>query len=135
MRPIWTKDATTPDEALECSQWAARIKDINLLDPVVFGYPTTRVIRAYQEGESGLESVLYMPEQTVRVLESLAPKPDSEGYLEAAALKAVIADVICRARRDGIEELMFQCADQRVIGFAKKYGFYESKIPLLRKRL
>lgn len=135
MKPIWTKDATTEAEALECSQWITRIADINLLDPAVFLYPTTRTIRAYQEGDNGLESVLYMPEQTVRVLESLAPKPDSEGYLEAAALKAVIGDVISRAHRDGIKELMFQCADQRVIGFAKKYGFYESKIPLLRKRL
>lgn len=135
LKPIWTKDATTEQEAAECAEWVAGIAGINLLDPAIFTYPTTRTIRAYQDGEQGRESVLYMPEHTVRVLESLAPKPGSEGLLEAAALKAVIGDVIARAHREGIRELMFQCADHRVIGFAQKYGFYESKIPLLRKRL
>jgi hypothetical protein len=135
MKPIWVKDATTEFEAQECAEWVTRISDINLADPEIFAYPNTRILRAYQEEGGKRTSCLYMPEQTVRVLESLAPRPGSEGLMEAGALKAVMSDVISRAERDGIRELMFQCIDPRVHKFIQKYGWYESKIPLFRYRI
>lgn len=135
MKPIWVKDANTEFEAQECAEWITRIADINLFDKRVLLYPTTKILRAYQEENGERSSCLYMPEQTVRVLESLAPKPGSEGTMEAAALKAIMSDVISRAERDGIRELMFQCSDERVHQFIKKYGWYESKIPLFRYRI
>lgn len=132
MKPIFVRDAKTPEDSRLCSEWIARISGINLLDVDVFSYPATTVRCAYQSGEG---PKLYVPVHPVQVLESLAPAPGSEGMLEAAALKAIICDAVATASRLGHGELFFQCSDERVIEFAQKWGFALSKIPLLKMKV
>lgn len=129
MKPIFIREAKT-EEGSVCAEWISRIADINLLDVDVFNYSQVRC--AYQPNEG---PILFVPVHTVQVLESLAPKPGTEGLLEAAALKAIVCDAVSTAHRLGHGEIFFQCADERVIEFAQKWGFTVSKVPLLKMKV
>ena len=136
MKTIWVRDANTEKDARTCSEWIARIADINLLDPAVFAYPSTRVLCAYQKTEDGDDKpLLYVPIQRPLMLESLAPAPGTEGLTEAVALKEVVQDAVSTAHRSGAGEIYFLCRDERVIKFAQAHGFKQVNSPLLRMKI
>ena len=132
MKPIFVRDAKSNDDIRNCSEWAARIAKINLLDTGVFSYPATRVLCAYQHGG---EPQLYMPVQSVYMLDALAPRPGSEGIIEAQALKALVADLVSTAHRTGVGEIYFPCRDERVIKFGEHNGFERFDYPMLRMKV
>jgi len=116
------KDAETFDA------WVKNAQDINLFDPGVMAYPTTKTLVAHNG-----EPLVYMPVQTTLTMESLAPKPDIAPIDEALALRELTKTVAFMASQLGVKEIYFLCKDDRVVKFAEAHGY--EKLPWTTMRM
>lgn len=103
---------------------------INLFDPAVMDYPTTRTVVAHNG-----EPLMYMPYQQVLMMESLAPKPGISPIEEGLALREITKSVALLASQAGIREAYFLCKDERVVKFASAHGFEVLPWTTMRMRL
>ncbi len=125
MKPIWIEKSALNKEAAE---WLTRLKDRNLIDPAIFDYPATTVLRAQSEGKT----VLYVPIQCVYMLESLGISPDASPLEVARALYGAMQIVQWESKRAGHGEAYFLCNDAETVKFAEHNGMERVNFPLFR---
>lgn len=119
MKQVFVRFAEPKDDA-EFTAWVKAAQDINLFDPKVMTYPTTRTLVAHNG-----ESLVYMPVQTTLTMESLAPRPGIAPIDEAIALREITKAVALLASQAGVREVYFPCKDERVVKFATNHGYEE----------
>lgn len=129
MKQVWVRFAEEKD-AEQFGEWVEQAKAINLFDPAVMAYPTTKTLVAHNG-----EALLYMPVQTTLTMESLAPKPGIAPIEEALALREITKAVALLASQAGIREAYFLCKDERVVKFATAHGYEELPYKTLRLKV
>jgi hypothetical protein len=103
----------------------------NLFDPDTVNYPSLQTLAVEKDGET----ISYVPFHPVIVVESLAHKPGvtpREHVLGLLQVDAVLAEI---AKKYGIAEVWYECADQRFVKFAKRHGYKAVKTTVLRKKV
>lgn len=103
-------------------KWAVEgQKNNNYFDPNVLRYGATFTLVA----RSKSKDVLYIPIQTVFMLESLAINPDATKHEVAVALREVLVSLGLLAQRSGIGEIYFLGTNDDTNAFALKHGLEE----------
>lgn len=120
----------TIDESDACAKALSENSALNRVDPKVLTYPATTVLVAASDRPK-----LFMPVQTCYVLESLGATEHATEREIALSLKNMLAIVGWEARRSGHGEIYFQASEPKIANFAKRHGFEEIDIPVLRMRL
>lgn len=128
MKQIWVRFAEAKDEP-QFAEWVKAAQEINLFDPSVMSYPTTKTLCAHTDEEAKL----FMPYQLTLTMESLAPKPGIAPIEEALALREIAKAINVLASQAAIREVYFLCKDERVVKFAENHGF--EKLPYTTMRL
>lgn len=116
--PIKVERPTTPEDAQQMAEWMGKLSHRNNVDPAVFNYPSTDVLKA-----SNGVPLVYMPRQQVTMLESLAINPDAQKSDVALALRALIQVSEYEARMKGQGEEYFLCSDIATKEFCVRHGF------------
>ncbi len=132
MKRIAIRRATEADKP-QFLQWLARIADKNLIDPDVLTYPATTVLCAY-DTESG-KPLLFVPIQSVFMVESLAPSPEITELEMAKSLEKLIDVLVWESRNGGRGEIYYPCADETVIAIGERHGFKRVGHPVLKAKL
>lgn len=113
----------------EVKSWLASTTN-NDLDPAILGYPTLRVLCAYDG-----EPEAYLPTQLAVVLESLALKPGIDAHKYVEAIRTLVKGVTLNASSLGVKEIYFLASDEGVMKVALNHGFELVNSPVLRMRL
>lgn len=100
---------------------ALRANPINEYSPRILGYPTTRVLLAYESDEKH-----YMPVQQVLMIESLSAN------IPPNALRDLVKGAELYAASHGIKELYFLDGAGGVAEFATHRGFEEVPYKVFR---
>lgn len=129
MKQVFVRLAEDKD-ASQFEEWVKAAQEINLFDPNVMTYPTTRTLVAHNG-----ENLLYMPVQNVLMMESLAPKPGIAPIDEAVALREITKTVAFMASQQGIREQYFLCKDERVVKFGSAHGYEVLPFKVLRMKV
>jgi hypothetical protein len=129
MKQVFVRFADQKD-APQFEQWVTAAQAINLWDPAIMDYPTTRTLVAHNG-----EPLMYMPVQTALMMESLAPKPGISPIEEGLALREITKAVALLASQQQIRESYFLCKDERVVKFASAHGYELLPWKTLRMRL
>lgn len=117
-------------------EWLRRIKDANLLDEDVLSYDTTNILCMYERnGAATKEPKLYVPVQTVYMLESLAPHPNLSPADFSRAIRDAVKAVSFEASRKGVGEIWFGSRDDNVNRLALMHGFEKVEYPLHRMKV
>lgn len=115
----------------QMAEWMARLAQRNNLDSDIFKYPATTTLKA-----SNGKALVYMPVQTVYMLESLAISPEASPLEVAAALRALFNVTEWEGRNAGHGEQYFLCADGETCAFAEHQGLEELKqLRIFRRKL
>lgn len=131
MLDIYPRPARASDIAL-IDDWI-RTTPQNLFDPAILDNPATKFHCA-----ANSEPLMYMPSQTVWMLESLAVKPGATALEVAKSIGVLIQTILYKAEECGIRELYFLCRDDTVNAYASKHGWEtlmmdsERKVTLFR---
>lgn len=126
---IRTLRRTVEDED-KCARALDGKRDINLIDSTVLAYPATVVLVAESDNPK-----LYMPVQTVFMLDSLGPTPEATDRDIASALKGMVNVLAWEARKAGHGEIYMPCSHERTSQFAERHGFERYNVPMFRMRL
>ena len=119
------------EDAPQMAEWMEKLAQRNNIDPDIFNYPCTVVLKA-----SNGKPVMYMPFQTVFVLESLAINPEATNAENAIALKELLSIVEWEGRKAGHGELYFLCADEQTKAFAEHHGLEKVEgLTLYRRKI
>jgi len=129
MKQVFVRFAEERDNP-QFTAWMNAAQDINLFDPAVMSYPTTRTLLAHNG-----EALVYMPIQNALMMESLAPKPGITPIEEAIALREITKAVALLASQQQIRETYFLCKDERVVKFASAHGYEVLPWTTMRMRL
>jgi hypothetical protein len=92
----------------------------NLFDPDLLTYTSSLRFIAARENARPL---VFMPIQTVYMLESLAVSPDASELEIAKSLGVLMQSVVYEAQTNKVNEVYFICRDANVIRFAEKHGY------------
>jgi len=130
MKQVFVRFADQKD-APQFEEWVMAAQAINLFDPAVMDYPTTRTLVAH----NGVGPLMYMPYQTALMMESLAPKPGITPIEEGLALREITKAVALLASQMQIRESYFLCKDERVVKFASAHGYEVLPWTTMRMRL
>ncbi len=114
-----------------CGEWLLAAKDINLLDPNVYSYPTCQHLLVEKDGQPQLMNSFH----AVIVMEALAPRPGITPLQEARALNELFEKIKQVARDAGIREVMFMCKDERLQKFIERRGFERLNHPCYRFKI
>jgi hypothetical protein len=131
-RQVWV-DIAKPEHATEAEQFFKDTKD-NLVDPDVFTYPATKVLRAHKDKKTQV----YVPLNLTFMIESLAINPHNSELDTALALKQLMQVIRYQAKELGMGELNFLCKDASTIQFAEHNGFEQvssEEIKLYRMKI
>lgn len=120
MPTVTTRYAHNAD-APQLVEWLHANREKNKYDPDIFSYDSTRVLAVDVDGET----VMYVPFQLVLMSDSLAVKPGLSKAKTALGLKAVIHELIRKAKSSRIGEIHFQGSDSETVEFAKRHGYEE----------
>lgn len=115
--PIKVEKMQAADIA-EMAEWMSKLSARNNIDPDIFKYPATDVLKA-----SNGQGVIYMPRQRVMFLEALAINPQAQPTDVALALRALLQISEYEARAVGHGEMYFLCSDPETKRFAEHHGF------------
>lgn len=115
--PIKVEKVKTLEDATEMAEWIGKLSSRNNVDPDIFKYPATTILKA-----SNGEPVMYMPRQQVTMLEALAINPEAQASDIALALRALIQVTEYEARQAGQGELYFLCSDPETKRYALAHG-------------
>jgi hypothetical protein len=129
LKQVYVRFANQAD-APQFSEWVTAAREINLFDPAVMDYPTTRTLVAHNG-----EPLLYMPVQQVLMMESLAPKPGLTPIEEGLALREITKAVALLGSQASIRESYFLCKDERVVKFGAAHGYELLPWKTMRMRL
>lgn len=91
----------------------------NLFDPASGLYPTSFTMVA----ENGQTPIVFLPIQTVFLLESLGINPAASNKEIAVSLRKLINAITDFAETKGIGEIGFVCAESSTEQFAIRHGF------------
>jgi hypothetical protein len=130
-REIYIRPTRSEDTPVAV-RWWNRIRDVNHFDPHVATYPTIAYMAAEDANRGAL---LYVPIQTVYMIDALGPNPDSSPLDLAEALKQFIKVLAFKAAENGVGEIYFPTNDKDIIKLAKMHGFDEIGYPVLRLRV
>jgi hypothetical protein len=119
-----------PQDSAQVVNWLNAC-DGNEFDPGILKYPTLRVFCAYSE--EGNEA--YIPFHRVLMLESFAPRPGLERSLTAQAMRDFLKGVELVASMEGVREIYFLNADERVGAMAAANGCEEIPYKVYRMKL
>ena len=120
-----------PEDVAQMSEWMARLAHRNNLDVSIFSYPATVTLKA-----SNGKPLVYLPVQTVYMLESLALNPLNSAGETAAALRALFNVTEWEGRKAGHGEQYFLCADEETKAFAEHQGLEKIEgLTLYRRKL
>ncbi len=129
---VSTVGETKPEDQKLFSEWSWAAREINCFDPEVMGYPRTVLLCAEAKGGP----LLYMPLQSVLMMESLAPQPGLSPRQEALALRQISRAVEQIAQHTQHREAYFLCKDERVVKIAAAHGYEVlSGYTVLRKKI
>lgn len=120
-----------PEDAATYAGWLQEAEDVNLVDRLVYEYPTCQTLVVERDGEPQLINSFH----AVLVMEALAPKPGITPLQEARALNELFEEVKRVARAVGVKEIMFGCKDERLGKFIEGRGFERLKFPCYRFKL
>jgi hypothetical protein len=123
--------AAQPGDECTYSAWLEAAREINLIDPAVYTYPTCNTLVV----EKADEPILMNSFHLVVMVEALAPKPGLSPMDEARALKTLFDSVEQGAKASGIKEIWFGCKDPRVQKFVQRHGIEQVAFPMFRMRL
>lgn len=130
MKPAFV-DKIKPDEIQEAQDSFNRLNEKNLLDPAVFSYPATAILRADIDGKK----VVFIPVQNCCMLESLGIPQEATVAEVASGLKALVQVIVYEARQKGHGEIYFACKDEQTAAFAEHHGFVKIEVPMYRLRI
>lgn len=116
--PIKVERVKTIEDANEMADWISKLSARNNVDPDIFKYPATDVLKA-----SNGHGVMYMPRQRVMMLEALAINPEAQNSDVALALRALIQVSEFQSREAGMGEIYFLCSDPETKRYAEAHGF------------
>lgn len=130
MKPAFV-DKVKPDEVKHAQDAFNRVSDKNLLDPGVFAYPATAILRADIDGKK----VVFIPVQNCCMLESLGIPQEATVAEVASGLKALVQVIVYEARQKGHGEIYFACKDEQTAAFAEHHGFERFDVPMYRLKI
>lgn len=116
--PIKVEKVKTLPDAQEMAEWISQLSARNNVDPDIFNYPATDILKA-----SNGRPVMYMPRQRVMMLEALAINPEAQASDVALALRALIQVSEYESRLAGMGEMYFLCSDPETKHYAEAHGF------------
>lgn len=93
----------------------------NYFDQNVLRYPST----VYFVAGTKEKRIMYMPIQSVLMLESLAVDPKASNHEVAVALRTIFQNAQLLAQQAGIGEIYFLGTNERTNQFAERHGFQE----------
>ena len=99
------------------SDWMSKLSGRNNIDPNIFNYPATDVLKA-----SNGKGIMYMPRQRCTFLEALAINPEASAADCALAFRALLQVAEYEARLRGEGEMYFLCSDKQTKDFAVHHG-------------
>lgn len=132
MKDIYPRPAREGDIPL-IHEWLQKTPQ-NLFDPGILLYKRNVRFTCAHNGSP----LLFMPIQTVFMLESLAVSPEATELEVAKSIGVLIQKVICDAEEMGINEIYFLCKDEAVNQYAERHGWEillndsERKVKLFR---
>lgn len=117
MKEIWVRVANQSDIPT-AAKWFLLNTGKSLLDMDVFKYPQSCVYVAHSD-----HPILYMPVQTVVMLESVGPNPAASDLELARGLAEIVKTIKFLSQTRGIGEIYFLSTDERVQRIAERHGF------------
>jgi hypothetical protein len=129
MYPIFVRPAKKDDQK-RYVQWAISTENTGL-DPTVLTYPSTSIKVAFNKDGP----IIFLPIHRPIHLESLAVRPGATDGEKAAALRALLQDVITVAMQEGVGEIWYQASEETLPEFAKKAGFKEVPYKIYRLKI
>lgn len=121
-KPIRTEFMPLSDMP-QMAEWMARLSHRNNIDTKIFEYPATKVLKA-----SNGKPLVYLPIQSVQMLESLAINPEATPGEVSVALKDLLAIAEWEGRKAGHGELYFFCSDAETCAYAEHHGLEQIDI-------
>src|SRR5882757_1896825 len=97
--PIKVEKVSKLEDATEMADWISKLSARNNVDPDIFNYPATDILKA-----SNGHGVMYMPRQRVMMLEAMAINPEAQNSDVALALRALIQVSEYESRLAGMGE-------------------------------
>lgn len=129
---VSTVGETKPEDQKLFSEWVWAAREINCFDVDVLTYPRTIMLCAEQSDKP----ILFMPLQSVLMMESLAPQPGLSPRQEALALRQISRAVEQIAQDSLHRETYFLCKDERVVTIAAAHGYEVLQgYTILRKKM
>lgn len=120
MRSLIFVEKATPNDAQALIE-AMDSTPENLVDASVYKYPATTTLKAVKDGMS----LVFMPVQTVFMLESLGIVSKNSRIDTALALSELVKTVRWEAHKAGHGEMYFLCKEATTIEYATRHGFEE----------
>lgn len=120
-----------PEDQAQMAEWIAANSARNDVDPNIFCYPATRVLKA-----SNGKPLVYMPVQNVQMLESLGINPEANAAEVSLALKDLLQVIEWEGRKAGHGEILFLTSDKSTKRFAGNHGLEKVEgFTLFRRRI
>lgn len=119
-----------PKDGPKFVEFATNTAD-NLFDPDIVNYPSLQTLAVDKDGET----ISYVPFHPVIVVESLAHKPGITPRENAVGLRRAQDTIEEIAKKYGIAEIWWECADPRLIEFAQRHGYRAVTTTVLRKKV
>lgn len=114
----------------EMVQWAIN-GDRNAFDPTILTYPSLGVLKL---GTRTGKTVMYLPAQTVIMLESLAINPEATDREIAVGLLTAFNALLVQAQGKGIGEVYFLGSNELTNKFAERHGMEKLDFPIFRMK-
>lgn len=130
MKPAFV-DKVKPEEVQHAQDAFNRVSDKNLLDPGVFAYPATVILKAYILSKN----VVYLAIQNCCMLDSMGIPHDATAAEVAAGLRSLIVATVYEAKQRGHGEIYFPCKDEQTASFAEHHGFEKFDVPMYRLKI
>jgi hypothetical protein len=130
LKPIWIRAAKSSEAEL-FTKWTIDNIEKNHIDPDILGYPSTRILCAYDKDGP----IAFMPAQLPVMMESLAFRPGITNHEAAAALKAFLQEVISSCYETGVGEIYFLSSEPTVAKMAERYGFEKLELTAYRLKV
>ena len=126
-----TVRAAEPKDSETYAAWLAKDRDINLVDPLVYNYPTCNTLAVEQDGEVAAMQSFH----AVLMVEALAPKPGLTAKQTARATKKLFDTIEEIARISGIREVWFASEYPPMQRMVQRHGCQEVPYKVYRKRV
>ena len=123
--------SATLEDVPQITAWLESRKSRNQFDPEILKYPSLEVVAAHTNGTV----FVYLPVQSVAMLESVAVNPESSPHEIAHALVLAVKAIEYQAHRAGQREAYFLASDANTAKGAEHLGFEEVEMKVFRKRL